>query len=89
MQNAEHHEVDHVAVGIADSDAQNRHGGKAQTRQHRVNEIQHRGDEQEQELDRLGRTADHAGDYARDQQPFNFMTILRARTVVHRQRRPR
>ncbi|MNN83562.1 hypothetical protein D3C81_2006140 [compost metagenome] len=89
MQDAKHHEVNHVAVGVTDGHTQHRHHGEAQTGQYRVNEIQHRCNEQEQELDWLSRSAYHAGDDAGDQQAFNFMTVFRARAVVHRQRRTR
>ncbi|MOA20778.1 hypothetical protein D3C78_1412400 [compost metagenome] len=89
MQDAEHHEVDDVAVGVADGHTQQRHHGEAQPGQNGVNEIQERRDEQEQELDRFGSPADHAGHYAGDQQALNLMAVFRLGAVVHRQRRPR
>lgn len=86
MQNAKHHEVDDIAVGVADGYPEHRHDGKAETGQQRVDDIQDRRDKQEQELQRLGGAADHAGDDPGDQQAFNFMSVFRTGAVVHRQR---
>ena len=86
MQNAKHHEVYDIAVGVADGYPEHRHDGKAETGQQRVDDIQDRRDKQEQELQRLGGAADHAGDDPGDQQAFNFMSVIRTGAVVHRQR---
>ena len=86
MQNAKHHEVDGIAVGVADGYPEHRHDGKAETGQQRVDDIQDRRDKQEQELQRLGGAADHAGDDPGDQQAFNFISVFRTGAVVHRQR---
>ena len=86
MQDAKHHEVNDIAVGVADGHPEHRHDGKAETGQQGVDDIQDRRDEQEQELQRLGGAADHAGDDPGDQQAFNFMPVFRTGAVVHRQR---
>ncbi len=53
-----------------------RHDG-AETGQQRVDDIQDRRDKQEQELQRLGGAADHAGDDPEISRPFNFMSVFR------------
>ncbi|MNE67557.1 hypothetical protein D3C80_1631720 [compost metagenome] len=89
MQNAEHHEVDDITVGIADGHAQQRHHGEAQPGKNGVDEVQERRYEQEQKLDRLGGAADHAGHHTGDQQAFDFMSVFWLCAVIHRQRRTR
>ena len=61
MKNTEHHEINQVAVSVTDSHAQNGHHGEAQTGQQRVDHIQYRRNEQEQEFQRFGGSANHAG----------------------------
>ena len=51
-----------------------------------MDNVENRRDEQEQEFQRFGGAAYHAGDNAGNQQAFNLMAIFRTRAVIHRQR---
>ncbi len=60
LEHAEDEPVDDVAVGVADEDAEHGRRGEAQPHEDRVDDVQPRGDEEEQELQRLRDAADHA-----------------------------
>ncbi|CCK01624.1 hypothetical protein BN129_4431 [Cronobacter sakazakii 701] len=59
------------------------------TRQYRVNDIQHRRHEHKGEFQRLGNAGKERGESARHHNPQHFGFIFRTRAVVNRQRRAR
>ena len=86
MQNTKYHEINNITVGVTNGHTQQRHHSKAQTGQDRMDQIQERCYKQEQELNRFGGATNHTSHNTGNQQPFNFMSIFRLGTVIHRQR---
>ncbi|SAF31001.1 Uncharacterised protein [Enterobacter cloacae] len=53
LHDAEDQQIQNAAVGVADSDAEKRHHHQRQARHNDMKRVKHRGNKQEQELNRL------------------------------------